>query len=54
MLNLASVKGAERNQVSTFVYSCTTRKYTGLTAVSDDNSYVTRYINSKTKKRFLV
>jgi hypothetical protein len=54
MLN-ASVKELE-NQVFTFhSIVAPAEKTADLTAVSDDNSYVkARYINSKTKKSFLI
>jgi hypothetical protein len=53
MLN-ASVKELE-NQVFTFhSIVAPAEKTADLTAVSDDNSYVARYINSKNKKSFLI
>jgi hypothetical protein len=53
MLN-ASVKELE-NQVFTFHSIVAPAETADLTAVSDDNSYVkARYINSKTKKSFLI
>jgi hypothetical protein len=53
MLN-ASVKELE-NQVTFHSIVAPAEKTADLTAVSDDNSYVkARYINSKTKKSFLI